>query len=31
MTVKEVNKQRQLRSGKEKITSKYIAVKPIAC
>jgi hypothetical protein len=31
MTIKKVNTQRQLGSGKEKITSKYIAVKTIAC
>jgi hypothetical protein len=30
MTLKKVNTQRQLGSGKEKITSKYITVKPTA-
>jgi hypothetical protein len=29
MTMKKVNKQMHLGSGKEKITSKYIAVKPV--
>jgi hypothetical protein len=30
MAIKKVNTQKQLGSGKEKITSKFIAVKPIA-